>query len=229
MRELGKAALKRRLYSETGAGCSGMGRRKVAPGFHLTLKSGAFHWPHSLAFWLLAFFLWLLRPAACGPRIVNLILHTADISNSMKPFRASALHVRPRMFVAHRGGGISRIWAWQVLEEFFMQGDAEARLGVPLAQLPGLPHSRRSVFGCFFFCVPSFIALPGDSFWIISPNPQEVPWIISLAKLDIPRPVQALNDRNTVNRPFSQARAGYSRGFFSRFLASSSHWAGGLH
>ncbi|CAJ1331698.1 unnamed protein product [Effrenium voratum] len=61
--------------------------------------------------------------------IVNLILHTADISNSMKPFR------------------ISRIWAWQVLEEFFMQGDAEARLGVP---------------------------------------------------------VQALNDRNTVNRPFSQ-------------------------
>lgn len=61
--------------------------------------------------------------------MVNLILHTSDISNSMKPFR------------------ISRIWAWQVLEEFFLQGDAEARIGVP---------------------------------------------------------VQALNDRNTVNRPFSQ-------------------------
>lgn len=61
--------------------------------------------------------------------VVNLTLHTSDISNSMKPFR------------------ISRIWAWQVLEEFFVQGDAEARLGVP---------------------------------------------------------VQALNDRNTVNRPFSQ-------------------------
>merc|ERR550514_1007908 len=37
----------------------------------------------------------------------NLILHMADISNSIRPFR------------------ICRIWAWQVLEEFFMQGDLE--------------------------------------------------------------------------------------------------------
>jgi len=70
-----------------------------------------------------------LRVPESRKLVINLILHTSDISNSMKPFR------------------ISRIWAWQVLEEFFVQGDAEARLGVP---------------------------------------------------------VQALNDRNTVNRPFSQ-------------------------
>mmetsp|Transcript_59040 Transcript_59040/g.104933 ORF Transcript_59040/g.104933 Transcript_59040/m.104933 type:complete len:858 (-) Transcript_59040:75-2648(-) len=61
--------------------------------------------------------------------MVNLFLHMADISNCTKPFR------------------ISRIWSWQILEEFFMQGEAEAKLGVP---------------------------------------------------------VQALNDRNRVNRPFSQ-------------------------
>merc|ERR1719436_1739087 len=48
---------------------------------------------------------------------VKLLLHLADISNSMKPFR------------------ICRIWAWQVLEEFFLQGDAERRLGVPVQAL----------------------------------------------------------------------------------------------
>lgn len=45
------------------------------------------------------------------------MLHMADISNSMKPFR------------------ICRIWAWQVLEEFFLQGDAEKRLGIPVQAL----------------------------------------------------------------------------------------------
>jgi len=49
--------------------------------------------------------------------LVKLMLHMADISNSMKPFR------------------ICRIWAWQVLEEFFLQGDAERRLGVPVQAL----------------------------------------------------------------------------------------------
>jgi len=49
--------------------------------------------------------------------LVKLVLHLADISNSMKPFR------------------ICRIWAWQVLEEFFLQGDAERRLGVPVQAL----------------------------------------------------------------------------------------------
>merc|ERR1719359_1611376 len=49
--------------------------------------------------------------------LVKLFLHFADISNSMKPFR------------------ICRIWAWQVLEEFFLQGDAEKRLAVPVQTL----------------------------------------------------------------------------------------------
>lgn len=49
--------------------------------------------------------------------LTNLFLHTADISNCMKPFR------------------ISRIWAWQMLEEFFTQGDVEAKLGIPLQAL----------------------------------------------------------------------------------------------
>jgi hypothetical protein len=49
--------------------------------------------------------------------LVKLLLHTADISNSMKPFR------------------ICRIWAGVVLEEFFLQGDSEKRLGVPVQAL----------------------------------------------------------------------------------------------
>merc|ERR1711870_231526 len=47
----------------------------------------------------------------------KLLLHMADISNSIKPFR------------------ICRIWAWVVLEEFFMQGDQEKSLGVPVQAL----------------------------------------------------------------------------------------------
>jgi len=47
----------------------------------------------------------------------KVLLHVADISNSMKPFR------------------ICRLWAWQVLEEFFLQGDAEKGLGVPVQAL----------------------------------------------------------------------------------------------
>merc|ERR1712087_529841 len=69
------------------------------------------------------------RQPAQRQLFVKLFLHFADISNCMKPYR------------------ICSIWANKVLEEFFQQGDEEARLGVP---------------------------------------------------------VQALNDRNKVNRPFSQ-------------------------
>ena len=92
-----------------------------------------------------------------GLRVINLILHTSDISNSMKPFRN--LEVKGVGLWFHNlkhvwklfpfpmfppwvwsddlkngaaTSGISRIWAWQVLEEFFVQGDAEARLGVCL-------------------------------------------------------------------------------------------------
>jgi len=47
----------------------------------------------------------------------KLILHLADISNSLKPFR------------------ICSIWAFQVLDEFFLQGDAEKRQGIPVQAL----------------------------------------------------------------------------------------------
>lgn len=57
------------------------------------------------------------RQAESRKLLVKLMLHMADISNSTKPFR------------------ICRIWAWQVLEEFFLQGDAERRLGVPVQAL----------------------------------------------------------------------------------------------
>jgi len=49
--------------------------------------------------------------------LVKLVIHIADISNSLKPFR------------------ICRIWANQVMEEFFAQGDREKRLGVPVQAL----------------------------------------------------------------------------------------------
>jgi len=55
--------------------------------------------------------------------LVNLLLHVADISNSTKPFR------------------VCRIWAWQVLEEFFIQGDSERKLGLPVQAL----NDRESV------------------------------------------------------------------------------------
>merc|ERR1712060_207907 len=45
------------------------------------------------------------------------MLHMSDISNSMKPFR------------------ICRIWANQVLEEFFLQGDEEKKAGIPVQAL----------------------------------------------------------------------------------------------
>merc|ERR1719433_180824 len=49
--------------------------------------------------------------------IVKLILHYADVSNPMKPFR------------------ICRIWAWKITEEFFLQGDQEKSLGAPVQAL----------------------------------------------------------------------------------------------
>lgn len=49
--------------------------------------------------------------------LVRVIMHLGDMSNSMKPFR------------------ICRIWAWQLLEEFFQQGDAERQLWMPVQAL----------------------------------------------------------------------------------------------
>lgn len=55
-----------------------------------------------------------LRAPESRKLLLKLCLHTADISNPMKPFR------------------VCRIWASQVFEEFFQQGDTEQRLGVPV-------------------------------------------------------------------------------------------------
>eukprot|EP00928_Gymnodinium_smaydae_P010946 TRINITY_DN14117_c0_g1_i1.p1 TRINITY_DN14117_c0_g1~~TRINITY_DN14117_c0_g1_i1.p1 ORF type:complete len:1017 (-),score=251.02 TRINITY_DN14117_c0_g1_i1:41-3091(-) len=49
--------------------------------------------------------------------LLSLFLHFADISNPMKPFR------------------ICRIWAAKIIEEFFVQGDKEKALGVPVQAL----------------------------------------------------------------------------------------------
>eukprot|EP00746_Dinoflagellata_sp_MGD_P072415 gnl/MRDRNA2_/MRDRNA2_293947_c0_seq1.p1 gnl/MRDRNA2_/MRDRNA2_293947_c0~~gnl/MRDRNA2_/MRDRNA2_293947_c0_seq1.p1 ORF type:complete len:168 (+),score=40.04 gnl/MRDRNA2_/MRDRNA2_293947_c0_seq1:38-505(+) len=47
----------------------------------------------------------------------NLVLHTADVSNPMKPF------------------AICRAWAMRVLDEFFLQGDKEKEIGIPVQML----------------------------------------------------------------------------------------------
>merc|ERR1711953_1523930 len=76
--------------------------------------------------------------------LVNLLLHVSDISNSYKPFR------------------LCRVWAFQVLEEFFMQGDAEKRLGVPVQALNDREKVNRpfSQIGFIEFLVsPLFFAV----------------------------------------------------------------------
>lgn len=47
----------------------------------------------------------------------NMMLHLADVSNPFKPFK------------------ICRMWAWQVLEEFFAQGDIEKELGITVQMM----------------------------------------------------------------------------------------------
>merc|ERR1711953_582532 len=42
------------------------------------------------------------------------VLHTADLSNATRPFK------------------IARVWAWKCLEEFFIQGDREKELSLPV-------------------------------------------------------------------------------------------------
>jgi len=48
---------------------------------------------------------------------LELFLHLADVSNPLKPFQ------------------LSRAWAHRVLDEFFLQGDEEKRLGLPVGML----------------------------------------------------------------------------------------------
>eukprot|EP00927_Polykrikos_kofoidii_P033705 TRINITY_DN28525_c0_g1_i1.p1 TRINITY_DN28525_c0_g1~~TRINITY_DN28525_c0_g1_i1.p1 ORF type:complete len:1190 (+),score=141.67 TRINITY_DN28525_c0_g1_i1:167-3736(+) len=59
----------------------------------------------------------VFRTSDIRHQLTSLWLHLADLSNAMKPFR------------------ISRIWAWNVLDEFFSQGDQEKTLGVPVQAL----------------------------------------------------------------------------------------------
>merc|ERR1719265_435197 len=59
----------------------------------------------------------VFRQSDTKKMVRNLTLHLADLSNSMKPFR------------------VARIWAWQVLEEFFLQGDLERKAGIPIQML----------------------------------------------------------------------------------------------
>lgn len=47
----------------------------------------------------------------------NLFLHVADVANPLRPFK------------------LCRLWAARVLEEFFLQGDQEKELGVPVQML----------------------------------------------------------------------------------------------
>jgi len=47
----------------------------------------------------------------------NLILHFSDISNPLKPFH------------------ICKSWAWNIIDEFFMQGDKEKELGITIQPL----------------------------------------------------------------------------------------------
>merc|ERR1719330_363163 len=49
--------------------------------------------------------------------LAKYMLHLADISNCMKPYR------------------ICRIWAQKILEEFFSQGDKELEVGLPVQAL----------------------------------------------------------------------------------------------
>merc|ERR1719498_1356477 len=48
---------------------------------------------------------------------MNLFMHSADVSNPCKPWR------------------VCKAWALRVLEEFFVQGDREKELGIPVQML----------------------------------------------------------------------------------------------
>merc|ERR1719159_2198752 len=49
--------------------------------------------------------------------VLNLIIHSADVSNPCKPWKACSK------------------WAFRVLDEFFAQGDQEKALGIPVQML----------------------------------------------------------------------------------------------
>jgi len=59
----------------------------------------------------------ILKQPDTRRQLLKLFLRLADLANSIKPFR------------------ICRIWAWQQLEELFLQGDQEKELGLPVQAL----------------------------------------------------------------------------------------------
>eukprot|EP00747_Dinoflagellata_sp_TGD_P100038 gnl/TRDRNA2_/TRDRNA2_167921_c0_seq1.p1 gnl/TRDRNA2_/TRDRNA2_167921_c0~~gnl/TRDRNA2_/TRDRNA2_167921_c0_seq1.p1 ORF type:complete len:177 (+),score=41.17 gnl/TRDRNA2_/TRDRNA2_167921_c0_seq1:2-532(+) len=59
----------------------------------------------------------LLRSADMRHLLRKLILHLSDIANPTKPFK------------------ICKLWALKCLDEFFLQGDKEKELGIPLQSL----------------------------------------------------------------------------------------------
>lgn len=76
---------------------------------------------------------------------VNLLLHMSDISSTLKPFR------------------ICRIWANQLIEEYFLQGDQEKKLGVPVQPLNDRTKVNRAFsqigFIEFLVCPLIFVVL----------------------------------------------------------------------
>merc|ERR1719159_2202175 len=73
--------------------------------------------------------------------VLNLIIHSADVSNPCKPWKACSK------------------WAFRVLEEFFAQGDQEKALGIPVQMLNDREKVNRptSQIGFIEFIVAPFI------------------------------------------------------------------------
>ena len=71
-----------------------------------------------------------LRASEVTKRLVrNLFLHVADVSNPFKPFK------------------VCRIWTWQVLEEFFLQGGLRQSRSRGSPQHCALPGRRTTEEG----------------------------------------------------------------------------------
>merc|ERR1712232_640125 len=79
---------------------------------------------------------------------LQLFLHLADVSNPMKPF------------------SICEPWAYRVLDEFFLQGDEEKRLGLPVGMLNDRDKVNRpgSQHGFISFLVSPLIFATIDVF-----------------------------------------------------------------
>eukprot|EP00746_Dinoflagellata_sp_MGD_P036031 gnl/MRDRNA2_/MRDRNA2_18635_c0_seq1.p1 gnl/MRDRNA2_/MRDRNA2_18635_c0~~gnl/MRDRNA2_/MRDRNA2_18635_c0_seq1.p1 ORF type:complete len:694 (+),score=131.08 gnl/MRDRNA2_/MRDRNA2_18635_c0_seq1:93-2084(+) len=88
----------------------------------------------------------------------NLFLHVSDISNPLKPWN------------------ICKAWAWQVLEEFFMQGDREKEIGITVQMLNDREKVNRafSQVGFIEFLVSPLILATVRVFPPLEPCGQEM-------------------------------------------------------